>query len=68
MAFSDLCVSFTGYPMTAISSYSGRWLFGPGGCQFNAFCVFTLSSSTMGTHAALAVYRYIYVCKHNLRK
>eukprot|EP00057_Strongylocentrotus_purpuratus_P019944 XP_011674418.1 PREDICTED: rhodopsin, G0-coupled-like [Strongylocentrotus purpuratus] len=67
MAASDLGVSVAGYPLTTVSGYWGRWLFGDVGCQFYAFCVYTLSCSTISTHAAIAVYRYIYIVKTDLR-
>ncbi|XP_038069891.1 visual pigment-like receptor peropsin [Patiria miniata] len=63
MAASDLGVSISGYPMTSSSAYAGHWLFGDSGCRYLAFCVYTFSCSTIGSHVALAVYRYIYVCK-----
>ncbi|XP_054749643.2 rhodopsin, G0-coupled-like [Lytechinus pictus] len=67
MAASDLGVSVTGYPLTTLSGYWGRWLFGDVGCKFYAFCVYTLSCSTITTHAVIACYRYIYIVKTDLR-
>ncbi|XP_033626698.1 rhodopsin, G0-coupled-like [Asterias rubens] len=63
IAASDLGVSFSGYPMTSSSAFAGYWLFGDGGCHYYAFCVYTCSCSAIGSHVAVAVYRYIYVCK-----
>nr|XP_054762981.1 rhodopsin, G0-coupled-like [Lytechinus pictus] len=67
MAISDLGVSIAGYPLTTISGYRGKWLFADIGCQFNGFCVYTLSCSTISSHAIVAIYRYIYIVKPNLR-
>ncbi|XP_022104350.1 visual pigment-like receptor peropsin [Acanthaster planci] len=66
MAVSDLGVSISGYPMTSSSAFAGHWLFGDSGCRYIALCVYTFSCSSIGSHVALAVYRYIYVCKPSL--
>ncbi|XP_071495423.1 visual pigment-like receptor peropsin [Diadema antillarum] len=67
MAVSDLGVSIAGYPLTAVSGYWQRWLFGDVGCQFYAFCVYTLSCSTICSHVVIAIYRYVYIVKPDLR-
>ncbi|XP_076466170.1 rhodopsin, G0-coupled-like [Babylonia areolata] len=63
MASADLMVTLTAYPLTAVSSFHRRWLFGDLTCQIGGFLVFMLTMVSMDTLTVIAVFRYILVCK-----
>ncbi|XP_060071534.1 rhodopsin, G0-coupled-like [Ylistrum balloti] len=68
LAVSDLIVSLLGYPMTAVSAFSNRWIFKTIGCKIYAFICFNSAVSSIMTHAALALCRYIIICQYGYRK
>ena len=43
--------------------YTFRWLFNGVGCTFAGFSIFLLALNEINTHAAIAVCRYVTVCK-----
>ncbi|XP_069124067.1 rhodopsin, G0-coupled-like [Argopecten irradians] len=68
LALSDLFVALIGYPMTAVSAFSNRWIFESAGCKLYAFICFNSGVSSIMTHAALGFCRYVIVCKYGYRK
>ena len=43
--------------------HTSRWLFNGVGCTFGGFSIFLLALNEINTHAAIAVCRYVTVCK-----
>ncbi|XP_021355729.1 rhodopsin, G0-coupled [Mizuhopecten yessoensis] len=68
LAVSDLIVALLGYPMTAASAFSNRWIFDNIGCKIYAFLCFNSGVISIMTHAALSFCRYIIICQYGYRK
>ncbi|VDI35126.1 Hypothetical predicted protein [Mytilus galloprovincialis] len=63
IAISDLVVSVTAVPLSASSSFAKHWLFSDVGCTIAGFVMFTCCLNDINTHAAIAIYRFIVICK-----
>ncbi|XP_025098345.1 rhodopsin, G0-coupled-like [Pomacea canaliculata] len=63
LATADLLVTVTAYPLTSVSSFHKHWLFGDVGCKVSGFLVFCLTMVSLNTLTAIAVFRFILVCK-----
>ncbi|KAL8563588.1 hypothetical protein ACOMHN_019326 [Nucella lapillus] len=63
MASADILVTLTAYPLTAVSSFHQRWLFGDLTCRVGGFLAFMLTMVSMDTLTVIAVFRYILVCQ-----
>ncbi|XP_077506245.1 visual pigment-like receptor peropsin isoform X1 [Amblyomma americanum] len=66
LAASDFGI-LVGCPFSAAASFSGRWLFGDGGCQAYAFMGFFFGSAHIGTLTLLALDRYLATCRIGFR-
>nr|KAG5688980.1 hypothetical protein BaRGS_005524 [Batillaria attramentaria] len=62
LALSDLGISVFGYPLTMLSCFAGRWIFGMVGCTVQGFTTFVFALSDMYTLTVVSVYRWIAVC------
>ncbi|XP_038048367.1 opsin-5-like [Patiria miniata] len=65
LAVSDLTVCLIGYPLPAVSGFADRWMFGESGCIWYGFCGFFFPMNAMMTLVAIAVCRYLKLCKKN---
>ncbi|VDI27243.1 visual pigment-like receptor peropsin [Mytilus galloprovincialis] len=63
ISVSDLLLSSVAYPLWASTNFYYRWIWPESVCAFSAFWCFTLAQNDMNTLAAIAICRYIIVCK-----
>ncbi|XP_046368964.1 opsin-5-like [Haliotis rufescens] len=67
MAASDLVITMCGYPFTTLSSYKNQYLFGWFYCILQGFITSLCAIGTMNTLVVISIYRYITVCKPQLK-
>ncbi|GAU98082.1 hypothetical protein RvY_09276-2 [Ramazzottius varieornatus] len=63
LAISDFMMMATNCPPYFFSSLQGRWIFGKEACRFYGFCGALFGGVSILTMAAIAVDRYLVICK-----
>ena len=66
LALSNCLIALLGNPFTVASNFSGQWLFGDAGCSLYGFTVTLLGLSSMHHLSAIAVERYVIICRADL--
>ncbi|XP_052792262.1 melanopsin-like [Mya arenaria] len=60
---NELFVRLLGSPLILMSMFARRWLFGDAGCVFYAFWMTLLGVTSISLFTAIAIFRYIIVCR-----
>ncbi|XP_071483468.1 rhodopsin, GQ-coupled-like [Diadema antillarum] len=63
LSASDLVVALTGTPLSAYSTFNGRWMFGEIGCSFYGFINYYCGCISLNSLAAISIFRYYIVVK-----
>lgn len=63
LSASDLLVAITGTPLSMVSSFYGRWLFGTNACTFYGFVNYYCGCISLNSLAAISVFRYIIIVR-----
>ncbi|OQV15509.1 Melanopsin [Hypsibius exemplaris] len=63
LAISDFAMMITMCPMYFLSSLQEKWIFGREACRFYGFCGALFGTVSIITIAAIAVDRYLVICK-----
>ncbi|XP_041485588.1 rhodopsin, GQ-coupled-like [Lytechinus variegatus] len=67
LSASDLLVATTGTPLSMISNFYGRWIFGSHTCAFYGFVNYYCGCISLNSLAAISVFRYIIVVRGNVQ-
>ncbi|XP_072165289.1 visual pigment-like receptor peropsin [Diadema setosum] len=63
LSISDWLVTVAGIPFVTVSIYAQRWMFSFGGCVAYAFLMTFLGLTSLLSHAAIAIDRYLVITK-----
>ena len=63
LGVSDILMSIFCMPLSVVTLFRGRWIFGEGFCRFDGFAVLTFAMASLQTMGLIAVSRYFCVVK-----